>query len=350
MPIMKAYESIATALMSTGDEVVAGDIINKNAFEIAHRLERERFYVKTHLAVRDDMRSLTEGLTWLLSKHKVVMITGGLGPTIDDRTIDAVAEVLDREVEFDSSAWDVISSFYQKLGREAPEIAKRVARFVSGSMTFKPMEGTAHGSIVEDNGRYIIILPGPPKQCLPLVDEHIIPYLKAQGLASWLHRKTYFLAQVGESQVAPHIEPIAERLGIQLGFRASYPYLEVKCFIEDKDMDLSAIEAILKPWWISSDKPLMFEAMFLKYWAEHGASWFVKVDGAEPWLSWLPGWDKQQGTRCLEVQYDPHQSRLSTRLNDLEYVLNVPDMPDNLQQTLVQHWLCAQWVQALGLR
>lgn len=346
---MKPYESIAIGLMSTGDEVVAGDIINKNACEIAHRLEARRFYVKTHLAVRDDMSSLIEGLTWLLSKHKVIVITGGLGPTIDDRTIDAVAAVLNREIEFDSSAWDVILSFYHKLGREAPEVAKRVARFVSGSIKFSPIKGTAHGSIVEDNGRHIVILPGPPRECLPIIDEHIIPYLKAQGLASWFHRKTYFLAQVGESQVASLIEPIAERLGIQLGFRASYPYLEVKCFIEDEDMDLSAIEAVLKPWWIA-DEPLVFEEVFLAYWAEHGATWSVQADGAEPWLSWLPGWAKQQGTNCLDVQYEASQSRLSTRLNGLEYVLNVPDIPDHLQHVLVKHWLCAQWVQALGLR
>ena len=185
---MNQIKNIDIALLATGDEVVSGDILNKNAFNIAKMLDNNRFQVKTHLAVRDSKISVVNAIKWLMKSHRVIITTGGLGPTLDDLTIDAIAEATQLPVVFNENAWEIVQSIYLKYGISCPDNNKRLARFLEGAALFPPVNGTAHGSIVDTGDNMIIALPGPPKECLPMVERDVIPLLKTKEFDQGLHR------------------------------------------------------------------------------------------------------------------------------------------------------------------
>ena len=144
----------------------------------------------------------------------MVITTGGLGPTCDDRTREAVAEVLGQKLVFDPAIEQAIADRFARLGRKmTPNNLKQAYRFERGEV-LPNANGTAPGLWVEQDGKVLVMLPGPPNELQPLFTEQVLPRLAQLGLISegeaYVQLRT---AGVGESALETKLQPIFDRAG-----------------------------------------------------------------------------------------------------------------------------------------
>jgi nicotinamide-nucleotide amidase len=240
------------AILATGDEICQGDILNTNCQEIAVRLVNAGMSPNLHAAVPDIIEEMEKVMRFLLGAHQALIITGGLGPTSDDLTRFALSKCIDRELIFDNPTWDVICARLRKFGyAEPPDSNRQQALFPADAKIIPNPNGTAAGCYVTVGEQYIFMLPGPPFECLPMVDEVIVPTLTAAGFSRLALRKKWLLFGVSESQIAEELDKLAKPFDCVTGYRLWYPYIECKLY-SNNEKDFNAlvplIEQAIKPY------------------------------------------------------------------------------------------------------
>ncbi len=229
--------------LATGDELVNGDILNTNCQHMATSLLNANFYPNQQLVVKDDEEALTNSILFLLQHNDILITTGGLGPTSDDKTRFAIAKALGRKLVFSSTSWKHICSRLRRLKLPATESKQVQAQFPENSEILTNLNGTANGAFIKAGEKLIFMLPGPPSECLPLFENKVLPQL-AEIYPSKIYHKSWLLLGVAEGQTAellePHLEP-----SVQIGYRIEYPYLEVKLLAENKNAFSSTMEKFL---------------------------------------------------------------------------------------------------------
>ena len=217
------------AILATGNEVVAGDIHNSNTRDIAQRLKDHNMFVSMHMAVNDVEAEIVSALQYLKEHCSIIIVIGGLGPTSDDRTRFALSILCDTDLVFDENSWKHIQHIFQSLGKPVPEVNRQQCYFPKDASVITNNNGTANACRFDWDGVTFFLLPGPPRECLPLVDQVILPQLTEIGCSSSHVRVTYLLLGVGESDIANKIEPCFRACNdVELGYRASFPYIQVK--------------------------------------------------------------------------------------------------------------------------
>jgi len=176
-----AGEALMTAgIIAVGSELLSGAIVNTNAQEISHALQSIGISVGFHAAVSDDPAALRDALAVARSRCRLLITTGGLGPTYDDVTKDILCEVFGRELEFHSDVAEDIRAFYaNSLHTAMPENNLRLAYLPVGCTLFPNSVGTAPGCAFEEEGIHVLMLPGPPYEMRTMLHAHAIPYLRA---------------------------------------------------------------------------------------------------------------------------------------------------------------------------
>lgn len=238
--------SHSIALLATGDEVQNGDIINTNAQRIARLLSDHQFEIGEHLVAGDDHQTMVRALQYLLAHHQAIIITGGLGPTEDDRTRFALAEVLGVELIFFDEAWDNIVTRLHRLGLTVPENNRQQALFPKDAIIIANLGGTAAGCKVSFGDRIIYMLPGPPSECLPMMQHFVLPDLLQQGWQGTEASRYWRLYALSESHLAEWVEPLLANEPCRIGYRLDFPYIEFKLFAKTKT-ELERIAALLEP-------------------------------------------------------------------------------------------------------
>jgi nicotinamide-nucleotide amidase len=227
--LRESHSSHKIAILATGDEISTGDIINSNSQKIAKRLTHEKMQVGLQLAAPDTIKDIKDALTFLLQHHDAVIITGGLGPTSDDLTRYALSEATHQELIFDDPSWNEICNRLSKFGYQTPpESNRQQALFPCGATIIPNPRGTAAGCVLTYQDKTIFMLPGPPNECLPLVDSVVIPMLKDLEFSKNLFSKKWLLFGIGEGKIAEELDALAEPFDCQTGYRLAYPYIECK--------------------------------------------------------------------------------------------------------------------------
>ncbi|QVK18134.1 competence/damage-inducible protein A [Mycoplasmatota bacterium] len=198
------------AILTIGDEVVSGKIVNTNASYLAKILETNQLIVSRHLAVRDETEEILNGLSYLYQNANVVITTGGLGPTVDDLTKEVCATYFHEEMVLYPHELDHLKSIYEKMNRKMPDINIKQAHFIKNSTVIRNNNGTAPGMIYENKEKVIINLPGPPKELEPMLIDEVIPYLKNKINGEVL-KKQYRLMHIGESNAETMIKPLYQK-------------------------------------------------------------------------------------------------------------------------------------------
>lgn len=186
------------SILTIGDEVINGKIINTNASFIARILEVNHFEVERHLAVKDDKTEIIKALEILYQNSEIVITTGGLGPTIDDLTKEASSSYFNEELIYFPEVYKTIEAYFSASKRKMPENNKKQAYFIEGSIVVDNNYGTAPGMIYEKLGKTIINLPGPPQELEPMLNETVVPFLRKKINVKGL-KKEYRLMNIGES-------------------------------------------------------------------------------------------------------------------------------------------------------
>jgi len=165
-------------IITTGTELLLGTIVDTNAAYLSQQLSRIGLDLYFRTTVGDNVQRITTAIRQALDRSDVVITTGGLGPTVDDVTRQAVAEATGRPLVFKEDLWTHIQELFARWGTSAKENNRRQAFVPEGSIVVENPVGTAPAFIVETPQGIVISLPGVPRELEYLMTNNILPYLK----------------------------------------------------------------------------------------------------------------------------------------------------------------------------
>jgi len=189
-------------IVTTGTELLLGEIVDTNSTYIARRLREIGLNLYYKISVGDNKERTALVLRQGLARSDVIITTGGLGPTVDDVTRQAVALATDRELVFVPELWEQIKARFAHWGREPTENNRQQAFMPAGAIPIENPVGTAPCFIVESSAGIVISLPGVPREMEHLMEHSIIPYLRERlGLTDVIQTKVLRTAGIGESSI-----------------------------------------------------------------------------------------------------------------------------------------------------
>jgi len=200
---------IKAEILAVGTELLMGQISNTNAQYLSARLPDVGIGVYYHSVVGDNHERLREVLGLALSRSDLVIITGGLGPTKDDLTKETVAAMFKRRLILHQESLDSLMSFFKTLKRPMTENNFKQAHMPEGSRVIRNNNGTAPGCIIEEKGRTVIMLPGPPSEMKAMFEEAVIPYLEEKTESRIVSRFLRIFG-IGESAMEDAIKDLIE--------------------------------------------------------------------------------------------------------------------------------------------
>lgn len=212
---MKAY------LISIGDEILIGQIVNSNAAYIAEKLNEISVDVVKMVAIGDSEEEIKKELDVAFSQADLVVTTGGLGPTHDDVTKSTVADYFGVKLAFNETVWERVKEFLEQRGMEIKDIHKTQAEVPEGAEIFENTKGTAPGLWFERDGKYLAVMPGVPVEMKAMTDDYLIPRLRLMTELSGetVLRKTLLTTGLPESEIFLKLGNLDELLdGASLAF------------------------------------------------------------------------------------------------------------------------------------
>ena len=196
-------------IISVGTELLLGQIVDTDAAYLSRLLPEFGIDLHYRVTVGDNESRLADALKLALSRSDVVFTIGGLGPTQDDLTKETVAKVVGDEMVLDEECASHLRTFFAARGIEMPETNLKQAMVPQrGRALWNPL-GTAPGAAFEtEDGKVVIVLPGPPREFTPMVDERVSPYLRERvgDLSGVIRSRALRLAGVGESTVEDKVK------------------------------------------------------------------------------------------------------------------------------------------------
>jgi len=165
-------------IITIGDELISGYKVDTNSAFIARQLTRIGLNVKYKSSVGDSVSAMEEGFRLALQRAKVIITTGGLGPTDDDITKKAIVKVFKRNLIFNEEILEDLKKRFAKRGIEMPAINQNQALLPQGATLFPNKYGSAVGICIPEKGRIFISLPGVPFEMEQIMTDEVIPYLK----------------------------------------------------------------------------------------------------------------------------------------------------------------------------
>ncbi len=187
-------------ILSVGTELLLGSIVNSDAQALSRELSCLGLNVLYHSVVGDNPGRLRAAVELARSRADVIVTTGGLGPTCDDLTKQTLAGCFGRELVFHPECAQAIRDFFARMGREMTENNLQQAYLPAGCHILDNAWGTAPGCAFEAEGTYVVMLPGPPRECLPMFRERALPWL-ARLSEGVIRSRTLRVFGMGESAV-----------------------------------------------------------------------------------------------------------------------------------------------------
>lgn len=201
------------AILAVGSELLGTERLDTNSLRLTEALERYGVELAEKRVVGDDEGRIAAAVRELLDRVDLLLVSGGLGPTADDRTREAVGAALGRRLERQPSIVEEIRRRFAAMGREMPGVNARQADVIEGAVALANPAGTAPGQSVEVAGKTLFLLPGVPGELTGLVDSALLPWLAARSTALPVRRRTLRVACLPESEVEERIAPLYERWG-----------------------------------------------------------------------------------------------------------------------------------------
>jgi nicotinamide-nucleotide amidase len=198
-------------IIAVGSELLTPDRIDTNSLFLTDELNQLGIEVLRKTIVGDNRELLAEAFRDALNRVPVVISSGGLGPTEDDLTRETVAALLGRRLQRNEAVVHAIEARFRSFKREMPAVNLRQAMVPEGAEVLENPRGTAPGLWLEDKGRMVALLPGPPRELKPLFREQVLPRLQRNaGRIRMFHRELRSTG-LGESHVEERIRPIYTR-------------------------------------------------------------------------------------------------------------------------------------------
>lgn len=215
------------ALVSVGDELLAGDTVNTNAAWLAARLTERGATVERVTTIPDRIEEIVAIISTYHERYDAVLVTGGLGPTHDDLTMAGVARAFDRELKTNKEAIEWLAAHG---GYEREDLAEGTADLPAGARVLHNEEGVAPGCVVES----VYVFPGVPEEMEAMFDSVAEEFSGTVEAVEWVH------ANEPESALLDRIAALRDRFDVQVG---SYPGKHVRLKIRSTDPETAAAAA-----------------------------------------------------------------------------------------------------------
>lgn len=189
-------------LITIGDEILIGQIVDTNSAYIAQHLNKIGLEVDEILSIKDDFQTIVETFERISKESDIIITTGGLGPTKDDKTKHALCEFLQTELVMDEAVLNFLEERYQKLNRPLNELNRNQALLPKGSLALPNPLGTAPGIWTEFDGKLIINLQGVPFEMKNLLKTEVIPRLQEKFSLPFVIHRFLSVSHFPESELA----------------------------------------------------------------------------------------------------------------------------------------------------
>lgn len=194
-------------LITIGDEILSGNTIDTNSNFIASELKNIGIKVSQIFTISDEIETIKNTLAIAFELGDLIITTGGLGPTRDDKTKKALAEFFDDEIALDEVTFNHLKGYMERRGRQdILERNKEQAFVPTKSVVFQNHYGTAPCMMMEQNGKLCYSLPGVPYEVKPLIKDQIVPYLQEKFNLNYIHSRIVSVVGIPESILADTIE------------------------------------------------------------------------------------------------------------------------------------------------
>ncbi len=198
-------------IIAIGSELLTPQRLDTNSLYLTDQLNALGVEVVRKTVVGDERERLTDTLLGAMARSDVIVLTGGLGPTEDDLTRDAVASALGRPLVFEQQICDQIEERFRRFGRKMAEINRRQAYVVEGAQILPNDRGTAPGQWIEHEGVILMLLPGPPNELKAMFEMQCLPRLEKVLPAQVIRSRLLRVAGMPESELDQLISPVYKR-------------------------------------------------------------------------------------------------------------------------------------------
>ena len=171
-------------LVAIGDELLNGLRANSHLVYLGEKLQSNGLQLNAACEIPDEPADIARSINQALTRSDLVLVTGGLGPTKDDCTVDSVAAALKRPTVHNQDVEASLRTFFQKLDRQPTTNNWKQCSIIEGAEVLHNNNGTAPGQWIEANERVVALLPGPPRELIPMFEEQILPRLVEMAWAS----------------------------------------------------------------------------------------------------------------------------------------------------------------------
>lgn len=227
---------LTAELIIIGSEFLLGESLDTNSRLLARTLRQLGIPLLRIQTVGDDATAICQAVRSALDRADIVLTTGGLGPTVDDPTRQAIAEALERELEFRPELWEQVVARLARYGRVAAENQRRQAYAPRGAIAIENPVGTAPAFLVERGRQTVIALPGVPREMETLLEEYVLPYLRHRyDIHAVTKVRTLHVAGLGESAVDEQIGEFERKANPTVGLAAHAGLIDVRLTASAED-------------------------------------------------------------------------------------------------------------------
>ena len=223
-------------IITIGTEILLGEIVDTNTRHIARTLRGMGVDLYRTITIGDNTERIAEAIHNSMNRAEIVITTGGLGPTVDDPTREAVARAAGVELEFREDLWEEVVAIISRYGRKPSENQKRQAYVPKGAIGVSNPVGTAPCFIVENEHNAVISLPGVPNEMEYILHESIIPYLQKRfNLDQIIKIRILHCAGLGEGMIDEKIDDLEKLSNPTVGLAAHTGVVDIRIAAKAKN-------------------------------------------------------------------------------------------------------------------
>lgn len=233
-------------VINFGDELLVGIRQNAHLAYLGDQLARHGVSVARNRVLSDDASEIQRGFSEAWELSDIVITTGGLGPTADDLTREAIAQALGARLIFDPKVEAMIKDWFAALGRTMGKHHAKQCHYLEGGKVLYNKMGTAPGLIYQRDGKTLIMLPGPTHELRPMFEDQVLPFLREQGVTS--EQEAYVQVRtfgMGESAVEQMVQPIIKKHpGLTVAYCVHYGVVDVRLSCRDGSLTTKQLKSI----------------------------------------------------------------------------------------------------------
>jgi len=203
---------IAAQVITIGDEILIGQIVDTNSAFISQKLDEAGIHVTRQITVGDSEKEIISAVDAAFKISNVIIVTGGLGPTKDDITKTTLAKYFDSALRLDDASYQNVVALFKSRGKEVSEANRKQAEVPENCTAILNKRGTAPGMWFERNSSVLVSLPGVPQEMKAMLEENVIPKLKTKFILPVIFHRNILTQGIGESALAVLIEEWENKL------------------------------------------------------------------------------------------------------------------------------------------